>query len=183
MVGAALAFDNGGQNATSWGPATIALVGMTVIAIAVRRELLGGRLGAAWLLSFAALAAWVAISFAWSHDRSATVIEAQRMMLYLAVVAAVVTLVGSAGITWVLAATAAIITGVCVWSLASWDSGERLVGTIGYWNALGAPGRHGSRALSGPGVLAHRSPAAGCCADRGGADCGDCVPHVQPRAR
>ena len=75
--------------------------------------------------------------------------EAERMLVYVGVAAAIVSLIGSAGVGWVLAIVTGIITAVCVVSLADRHSGDRLVGTVGYLERARAAGRDGSRLCVG----------------------------------
>ena len=87
---AGIAFDSGGYFPTAWSWG--ALVALTVIAAAL---VLGdavrpSALALASLGGLAGLAAWTWLALLWSDDPAATVLEGQRMLLYVAVLAALV---------------------------------------------------------------------------------------------
>jgi hypothetical protein len=101
---AVIAFDSGGYFPTAWSwGALVALVvvaGALVLGDAARPSSLA-------LASFGGLAgftAWTWVALLWSNDRAATVLEGQRALLYLAVLAALVLLVRRATVPLVLAA-------------------------------------------------------------------------------
>jgi O-antigen ligase len=171
---AALAADSGGFDATSWGWSTIAL--LLVIATSL---LLGGRrLGRLeWALpgALAALTGWVWLSLLWSSDPSQTVLEGERMFVYLAGAAALLLLGRRQDVEAVLAALGAAITAICAYALAvrllapgretyqvlSTDPGAgfRLARPLGYANALALFAAMGiviavGFALHGRGILA-----------------------------
>ena len=148
---AALAADGGGFDATSWGwSATLFLLVAAVALAAGARRLAPLE----WTLpaALAGLAAWVWLSLLWSSDFSQTVQEGERMLLYLAAPAALLLLGRRSRVEILLAALAAAITAVCVYSLAvrtlapgrgayqvlSTDPGAsfRLARPLGYANAL-----------------------------------------------
>lgn len=142
---AALAFDDGGYSATAWGWSTVAL--LVVLAVLLAR---GARRpsGPALVLvgGLAAFALWTAVSIAWSSDVSASALELQRAVLYVAAAAVLALAVSAAAL---LAGTLAAATLVCGYGLARWlvghpevplsadpRAGERLSEPIGYANGV-----------------------------------------------
>src|SRR2546425_11993330 len=102
---AGIAFDNGGYFPTAWSWG--ALVSLTVIAAAL---VLGDTvrpsgLALASLGGLAGFAAWTWLALLWSDNRAATVLEGQRVLLYVGVFAAMVLLVRRSAAPVVLAAT------------------------------------------------------------------------------
>src|SRR6266487_7141671 len=117
LVVAALAADAGGFDATSWGWSAIALVLVSATALIFR----GRRLSALeWALpaALAALAVWVWLSLVWSSDFSQTVLEGERMLLYLAAAACLLVLGRRSDVEGILAALGVAITAVCAYALA-----------------------------------------------------------------
>jgi O-antigen ligase len=145
---AGIAFDSGGYFATAWGWG--ALVALTVIAAAL---VLGdaGRPSAFALASLGALtgfAAWTWLALLWSNDRAATVLEGQRVLLYVAVLAALLLFVRRATAPVVLSATLVaiflasgygLLTRLFPERLGVFDpiAGYRLEEPLTYCNALG----------------------------------------------
>jgi len=145
---AGIAFDSGGYFATAWSWG--ALIALTVIAAAL---VLGdavrpSALALASLGGLAGLAAWTWLALFWSDDAGATALEGQRMLLYVAVLAALVLLVRRSTVPVVLAATLVaiflasgygLLTRVFPERLGVYDSvaAHRLEEPLTYWNALG----------------------------------------------
>jgi O-Antigen ligase len=138
LLAAALFLGRGaGGGALPWlGAAAIALV----VVLVWRR---GIPAGAVALVPLAALAAWCAVSVAWSIQPDRSWEYANRTLVYLAFAFVGLYLGGRtrALATWL----AALLGAVCVWSLAGKalpflyeDYGRiaRLRGPVGYWNAL-----------------------------------------------
>ncbi len=171
---AALAADSGGFDATSWGWSTIALLLVIVMCLLLGRRRLA-RLE--WVLpgALAALTGWVWLSLLWSSDPSQTVLEGERMFVYLAGAAALLLLGRRQDVEAVLAALGAAITAICAYALAvrllapgretnqvlSTDPGAgfRLARPLGYANALALFAAMGiliavGFALHGRGILA-----------------------------
>ena len=150
LVGGA-AFDNGGYDATTWGWATLlplVVVGTGLVLGAARRP---GRLSVTFLGLLAAFTAWTFASVAWSSAVSQSVLEGERLLVYLAAAAAFLLLERDAveRLLWGLLATIAV---VCAWSLGlrafggagsydvgsvSADATRRLAAPLGYSNGLG----------------------------------------------
>lgn len=114
---AALAADGGGFDPTSWGWSTVAL--LLVVAGSL---VLGGRrpapLERVFLATLAALSGWVWLSLLWSSDFSQTVLEGERMLLYVAGPAALLLLGRRSSVEGVLTALAVAITAICAYALA-----------------------------------------------------------------
>lgn len=144
---AGLAVVQGGYFPSSWGWGTVAASWAGALAILAGRPLPRG--GAAlFLAGLAAFTAWAAISVVWSSSTTATALEVQRDLLYVAAVGSVLTLLTRDRYASVLAAVFAAVVAVSTYSLASrlfpdqvgvFDptAGNRLSEPIGYWNALG----------------------------------------------
>lgn len=138
-----LAFRDGGFEPPSWRAATIALLAVAALAIVLRRAAVPSRTQLAVMLALGALACWTALSALWSPDPGASLLEAQRTLVYVAAVAAAGVVGGR-----LLAGTLAGIAIVCTYAV-----GQRLLegppnppdpfeGTLlqeplGYANALG----------------------------------------------
>lgn len=145
---AGIAFDNGGYFPTAWSWG--ALVALTVIAAAL---VLGdavrpSALALASLGGLAGFAAWTWLALLWSDNRAATVLEGQRVLLYVAVLAALVLLVRRATAPVVLTATLVaiflasgygLLTRLFPERLGVYDpvAAYRLEEPLTYWNALG----------------------------------------------
>jgi O-Antigen ligase len=148
---AALAADGGGFDPTSWGWSTVAL--LLVVAGSL---VFGGRRPAplewAFPVALAALGGWVWLSLLWSSDFSQTVLEGERMLLYVAGPAALLLLGRRSSVEGLLAALAVAITGICAYALAvrtlapgrgayqvlstDPEASFRLARPLGYANAL-----------------------------------------------
>ena len=149
---AAIASVNGGYNPALWG-------WITLVALAVTAAVLGpiprshptvSRRQIVWLVGFATLTAYTICSAIWTADLTATALASERTLLYLAVVvAAVVTLTAARVVEALRGLTVGIVV-VCVYGLATRLEPEylhaptggvagsyKLMGTLGYWNALG----------------------------------------------
>lgn len=145
---AVVAFDSGGYFPTAWSWG--ALVALTVLAGTL---VLGEAVRPSWLAlaslgGLAGFAAWTWLALLWSDDRSATVLEGQRALLYLSVFAALVLLVRRSTVPLVLAATLVaiflasgygLLTRLFPERLGVFDpiAAYRLQEPLTYWNALG----------------------------------------------
>ena len=138
-----LSFRDGGYFPSEWRAATVALVAAAALAIVLGRVVSPSRGQLAVAVGLGALAGWTALSALWSPDPDASLLEAQRTLVYVAAIVAAVAVGGR-----LLAGTLAAIALVCAYSV-----GQRLVegtpdppvpfsGTLlqeplGYANALG----------------------------------------------
>jgi O-antigen ligase len=125
-AGAALGFaavvlfafrDGGYDDPGSWRAATVALLAAAGLAVVLRPPARPSRLALLMLVGLAAFAGWTALSGLWSPDQHASLVEAQRAVLYLALVAAALAVGG-----WLLAGTVGGITFVCAYAV-----GDRIV--------------------------------------------------------
>jgi hypothetical protein len=140
---ALLGFADGGFWPAAWRAATVAFLASAALGLVLRER---PRLTCSQVVvagALAALVAWTSLSALWSLDEGDSLLEAQRTLVYLALVAAAAVLGGS-----LLAGTLVGITAVCAWAV-----GQRLLvgppdppdvfeGTllqepIGYANGLG----------------------------------------------
>ena len=146
-----LALDNGGFDATSWGWSTLVplVVLGTALLFGVGRSPNG--LALAFLGVLGALAGWTWLSVGWSNDVSASVLDAERLLVYLSAVA-VFLLLDRSQATGFLVGLLAAISLVGVWAVSlrafggagsydvasvSTDATRRLAAPLGYSNALG----------------------------------------------
>jgi O-Antigen ligase len=148
---AALAFDSGGYEPTSWGWSAILLLLVSAASL-----LLGARrlapLELALPVSLAAFAAWVWLSLAWTSDVAQTVREGERALVYVAAATALLLVGRRSRVFGLVASLAAAITAVCTFALAARlfdpgggayqvglsdpQAGFRLARPLGYANAL-----------------------------------------------
>jgi hypothetical protein len=166
---AALGFDNGGYAATAWGWSGVLLLALLAVLLA------GGigrprGLALVFVAALAALSAWVAASILWSSDVSASVLEVERAILYVAAAAVfVLAASGPALVAGVLGATTVLCGyGVSRWLLgnpevplsADPQAAERLSEPIGYANGVAILAVLGLLAAVGFAARAKRTPAA-----------------------
>ncbi len=150
LVGGA-AFDNGGFDATTWGWLTLVPLVIVAVALLLNRVRRPGGLGVAFLALLCAFTAWTFVSIAWSDDVSQSVLEGERLLVYLAA-AAVFVLYERRQVAGMLGGLLAAITLVGAWALylrafggsgsydvasVSADATRRLAAPLGYSNALG----------------------------------------------
>jgi hypothetical protein len=144
----AFGFANGGYFPVSWGWGGLALLAVVALTLAVGVSAEIGVLDAVFLAGFAALTAWIALSLLWTTVVPATVLEVERMLVYLAAAAAGVLLLRRRSVASVViglwgalsvVTTYALLTRLFPDQFGSFDpiSGYRLSDPLGYWNALG----------------------------------------------
>src|SRR6478672_4596137 len=146
-----VALDNGGFDATSWGWSTLLPLVIVGVALVLGRARRPNGLALAFLGLFAALTAWTWLSAAWSNDVSASVLDAERLLVYLSAAAAFL-LLEQGQVKRFLAGLIVAISLVGVWALSlrafggpgsydvasvSADATRRLAAPLGYSNALG----------------------------------------------
>lgn len=163
---AGIAFDSGGYFPTAWGWG--ALVALTVIAAALvlGEAVRPSGLALASLGGLAGFAGWTWLALVWSDDGAATVLEGQRVLLYVSALAALVLLVGRSTVPLVLAATLVatflasgygLLTRFFPERLGVLDpvAGYRLEEPLTYWNALGIFAAMGALLALGFAARAH----------------------------
>jgi O-antigen ligase len=146
-----VAFDNGGYDATTWGWSTLLPLIVVGALLVVGRASRPGRLGITFLGALAGFGVWTWLSAAWSDDLSQSVLDGERLLLYVAAVAAFLAL-GRRDVPRFLVGALAAVTIVCGWALylrafggrgsydvasVSPDATKRLAAPIGYSNGLG----------------------------------------------
>ena len=106
---AGIAFDNGGYFPTAWSWG--ALIALLVIAsvLVLRDAVLPSGLALATLGGLAGFGAWTWLALFWSRDPSATVLEGQRVLLYVAVLGAFVLLVRRATVPVVVVGKTVVV--------------------------------------------------------------------------
>src|SRR5665811_789721 len=144
----AIAAASGGYFPTSWSWATLGFAWTAALALAFRDREAWGRRELLLLVALLALAGWAALSTLWSLDATQSVLEAQRVLVYLAAGLALVALVRRGEHPAVLGGVLAGIVAISTYALATrlfpdrlgyYDptAGYRLSMPLGYWNALG----------------------------------------------
>jgi O-antigen ligase len=86
---AVVAISNGGYETLTWRLSSIAMLALAAAALIVRDRIAFGRFEWMMLLGLAGLAAWIELSQFWSDNPSETLPEAERAIVYVSVVAAV----------------------------------------------------------------------------------------------
>src|SRR5919206_3844622 len=157
-IAAALAFDDGGYFAPAWGWSALALFWIAGLALFLRDRFSFGRLELALLGSFAAFVAWVALSSTWSTSTERSILEAQRDLVYLGGLLAVLLVARGRPVTELLAAVggAALVTSAYALTdffFSAREAGSRLSEPLGYPNAMGLVAAMG--ALLATGFAAH----------------------------
>ncbi|MGN6380907.1 MAG: O-antigen ligase family protein [Gaiellales bacterium] len=167
---AAVAAANGGYDPPSWGLATVLLLTVAGVALAVRPELALSRPELVMLASFFALTAWMLASALWSDDAGASFLAAERGLVYVAALTAVFVLARPRMVVGLLAgclaaAVATVMNGlvglivpstVAVHGVAQTG---RMAAPVGYWNGLAVVAAIGL--IIGCGLAARSSTAAG----------------------
>jgi hypothetical protein len=144
----AFGFANGGYFPVSWGWGSLALLVLVAAALAVGVAVELGTLDALFLGGFAGLAGWIALSLLWTVGVPDTVLEIERVLVYLAAVAAGVLLLRRRSVAAVViglwgalavVGTYALLTRLFPDHFGTFDaiSAYRLSDPLGYWNALG----------------------------------------------
>jgi tetratricopeptide (TPR) repeat protein len=168
------AFDNGGYDATTWGWLTLVPLVALGAALLLNRARRSGALGFAFVGLLAAFTTWTFVSVAWSDDVAQSVLEGERLLVFLATVAAFIVLErGQVG--GLLGGVLAAITLACAWALylrafggsgsydvasVSADATRRLAAPLGYSNGLGLFAAIGILLALGIAVRLHRPLAA-----------------------
>jgi hypothetical protein len=139
---------NGGYFPTEWGWGAIGFLLVVGTAVVARASLPLGRLEWTMLGCLAAFAGWVALSTLWSVSAAQPVLEAERELVYVASVAALVCVASRRSFPWVAGALLAATYSVAMYPLVTKlfpgrlssfqpSIGYQLAAPFGYWNALG----------------------------------------------
>ena len=149
-AGAALGFaavvlfafrDGGYDDPGAWWAATVALLAAAGLAVVLRPPARPSRLALLMLAGLAAFAGWTALSALWSPASDASLVEAQRSVLYVALAAAALAVGG-----WLVAGAVGGIAFICAYAVSDrivhgtpeFDpfEGTLLHEPLGYANAL-----------------------------------------------
>jgi hypothetical protein len=145
----ALALAGGGYFPVAWGFAALGLLWVAATTVLAGHAVRLGRLGGALACGLALLAGWAVLSSVWSGSTTAPPLEAQRDLVYVAGVLAVLLVGRRQTVGHVLAGVLVATVAVSAYALATrlfperlghFDpvAGYRLAAPLGYWNALGA---------------------------------------------
>jgi hypothetical protein len=143
-----LASFDGGYFATTWGWTALALSWSAALALLLRAKIRVGTVELAVSGLLLALLAWVLVSLAWTTSVTDTVLEAERLLAYIAAALAALLLVRSRSHAALLAGVWGGVSLVCAYALLTrlfpdrlgvFDTlaANRLFEPVGYWNALG----------------------------------------------
>ena len=144
---ALLAFASGGYYPTAWGWGALVALWLVATYLVIGTVARPAPLALAFVGGLGLLAAWTWLSLTWSEDVDQTVLEGQRVLLYLVAVAALVLVVRRDRVTPLLAGATAGVVLAAGYGLATRLFPDRLgvfEPTAGYrlsepfyWNALG----------------------------------------------
>jgi hypothetical protein len=168
-----LGFANGGYFPVAWGWSGLALLWLVAIGLALGVSVEAGILERVFVAALAALTAWTFLSLLWTSSIPSTVLEGERVLVYLAAGVAGFLLLRRRSLPALLLGAWAGITVVCGYGLATrlfpdrlgvFDaiSGYRLSEPVGYWNAFGILAATGT--LLALGLAARSGPIVRCLA-------------------
>ena len=143
-----LAFSGGGYLVAGHGLFVLAFAVVVLVAALVQDEVRLDRRAVALVGGLSGLVLWALASVAWSAAVAWPVLEAQRGVLYVMGVAALLLVVTPARVTSLAAGVTAGATAVSLYALTTRlfpgragryepEAGYQLAAPIGYWNALG----------------------------------------------
>jgi hypothetical protein len=146
VVLAVVTVNHGGFSPIAWGWSSLALLSLCVFALLLSRESSIRARELAFLGSLAAFLGWTLVSATWSSSPTQPVLEAERLVVYIAACLSAFLLIRSYR-AFLLGIWTAVSL-VCTYSLSTrlfptrlgvFDSiaGYRLSEPIGYWNGLG----------------------------------------------
>jgi hypothetical protein len=142
-----LAGAQGGFFPSAWGWASLPLLWVSAVALALRAEIRLSGPERTFIGLMAALTTWILLSTVWSAAPASSILEAERGLLYLAGISAALVVLRSGFVWELLAGVLVAISAIAVFSLATrvlpdrvgaYDSTTvyRLAQPIGYWNGL-----------------------------------------------
>lgn len=143
-----MAARDGGYWPTAWGWAALVLAWVAVVALLVRDRLRIAIQERLLLGAAGAFLAWVLVSLAWTPSAGRTVLEAERVTLFVTALLAAILVVRSRSYRQFLGGIFAAVWLVSAYALATRlfperlgvidpIAGYRLSEPLGYWNALG----------------------------------------------
>jgi hypothetical protein len=173
VVVGGLAFANGGYFPVAWGWSELALLWLAAIALALGVAVEIGTLEWLFVGGVAGLTAWISLSLLWTSSVPGTVLEDERLLVYLSASVAGVLLLRRSSVPTLLLGIWTAIVVVSTYGLATrlfpdqlgvYDpiSGSRLSDPVGYWNAFGILAAMG--ALLALGLAARSGPMVRCLA-------------------
>ena len=176
LLVALLGFDQGGYSSPSWVWSAALLV-VTAVALLVGRPAQPSRPELVFLAALAGLLVWTLLSAAWSLDGTASLLEAERVLLYLSAATAVLALSGAATRSALLAGVLLAAALLCFAGLADVLVGNDSIGPIssdpnsplrlaeplGYANAVAVMAAMGVLLALGLGAASHLPAARGAC--------------------
>src|SRR2546423_5268415 len=119
LVVGGLAFANGGYFPVAWGWSALALLCLAAIGLAVGVAVEAGTLDKLFLCALAGLAAWMALSLLWTSSVPGTVLEVERMLVYLGAGIAGVVLLRRSSVPALLLGVWGAITVASTYALAT----------------------------------------------------------------
>jgi O-Antigen ligase len=142
-----LAIAQGGYFPAAWGWASIPLLWTAAVALVLRNRLQLSRPEQVFLAALAAFGAWIALSIAWSVAPAESVLETERVLVYIAAALAVLVLARAGSARHILGGLLAAVSLIAAFALATrllpdrvgvFDGTGvyRLAQPIGYWNGL-----------------------------------------------
>jgi hypothetical protein len=129
LLVALLGFDEGGFAPPSW-VWSAALLAATAMALFTGRAAAPALLETGFIGALAGLLAWTLLSTAWSLDPAASVLESERLLLYLATAAALVVLGRRSSPAPMLAGALCAVAALCLAGLADVLVGNDPVGAV-----------------------------------------------------
>jgi hypothetical protein len=165
----------GGYFPSAWGWAALGLLWAAGLALVLRSSTRLSSAERAFVVAWGGLAAWIALSIVWSRDLPQTVLELERVIVYVAAVLAAVVIARTRSAHCVLGGLLAAISLISAFSLATrlfpgqlqvYDRNAvyRLAQPLGYWNGLAIFTAMGSLLALGFAARAHRPAARAVCA-------------------
>jgi hypothetical protein len=144
---AALGSAQGGYFATSWGWAALCLFWASAVAVVVTPAVRLATGEIAFLLGWVMVAGWIGLSLLWSTDVPQTMLDLERVAVYVAGAVALVVFASSRTVPYLLGGLLCAIGAVSTFSLATrlfpgrirvFDptATYRLAQPLGYWNGL-----------------------------------------------
>jgi hypothetical protein len=170
-----LAAAQGGYFPTAWGWASVPLLWAVAIALAVRSQVRLNNYERVFIVALAGLGGWVAFSAAWSSAFAQSILEIERLLIYVAAVAAALLLSRVRLARHLLGGLLAGISVITIFSLLTRlapdrvgvydpEAVYRLSQPIGYWNGLGLFAAIGALIAFGFAARARTIPARAACA-------------------
>jgi hypothetical protein len=169
----ALGFANGGYFPVSWGWAALGLAGVAGIAVALGVSLEVDTFDLLFLSGLAGLGIWISASLLWTASVPRTVLENERMVVYLTAGAAGLLLLRRSSHSVLILGVWFAIVVVSTYGLGTRlfpdrlgefnaNAGYRLWNPVGYWNAFGILAAIGT--LLALGLAARGRPVVRCAA-------------------